>query len=109
MLLQTGGVPWTLGTNQKSERIDVRTTPKVKRLLQEAATTANKTVSEFLLDSALTEAAEVLANRNAFFLDEKKWQQFMAALDAPSSSMPRLTRLLTEPSLFERQNGQDEC
>jgi uncharacterized protein (DUF1778 family) len=100
--------PMDPGTNQKSERIDVRTTPHVKSLLQEAAAAANKTVSEFLLDSALTEAAEVLANRNMFFLDEKQWQEFVAALDAPPSSMPRLKKLLREPSLLERQNGRND-
>ena len=91
-------------TDQKSERIDVRTTRNVKRLLQKAATTANKTVSEFLLDSAITQAEEVLASRHLFFLNEKQWQKFMAALDAPPSPMPRLKKLLREPSLLERQN-----
>lgn len=94
--------------NQKSERIDVRTTPAVKRVLQQAAATANKTVTEFLIDSALTEAAEVLADRRVFFLDENQWQEFMAALDAPPSSMPRLERLLREPSILERQGDPND-
>jgi uncharacterized protein (DUF1778 family) len=88
--------------DQKSERIDIRTTLRVKRLLQEAAATTNKTVSEFLVDSALTEAAEVLANRRVFFLNEEQWQEFIAALDAPPSPAPRLEKLLREPSLLER-------
>jgi uncharacterized protein (DUF1778 family) len=87
--------------DQKSKRIDIRTTLRVKRLLQEAAATTNKTVSEFLVDSALTEAAEVLANRRVFFLNEEQWQEFMAALDAPRSPAPRLEKLLREPSLLE--------
>ena len=90
--------------DQKSERIDIRTTRNVKRLLQEAATTANKTVSEFLLDSGITQAEEVLASRRVFFLNEKQWQKFIAALDAPPSPMPRLKKLLREPSLLERQD-----
>jgi uncharacterized protein (DUF1778 family) len=93
--------------DQKSERIDIRTTPNVKRLLQEAAATANKTVSEFLLDSAITQAADVLASRRVFFLDEKQWQEFMTALDAPAVPMPRLKKLLREPSLLERQGGRN--
>jgi uncharacterized protein (DUF1778 family) len=90
--------------DQKSERIDIRTTLHVKRLLHEAAETTNKSVSELLVDSALTEAAEVLANRRIFFLNEKQWQDFMAALDAPPSPAPRLEKLLREPSLLERQD-----
>jgi uncharacterized protein (DUF1778 family) len=91
-----------LESNPKSERIDVRTTPAVKRLLQEAAAAANKTVTEFLLDSALTEAEEILANRRLFSLGEKEWQEFMAALDAPTSPMPRMKKLLREPSVLEK-------
>ena len=86
---------------QKSERIDIRTTPVVKRTLQEAASTAQKTVSEFVLDSALTHAAEVLADRRLFLLDDTQWAAFMAALDAPAKPMPRLQRLLNEPSILD--------
>jgi len=93
---------------QKSERIDIRTTPKVKRLLQEAATASNKTVTEFLLDSALTQAAEVLADRRLFLLDDKQWQEFMDALDAPPRPMPRMERLLREPSILEQQSRHDD-
>lgn len=95
-------------TNQRIERIDIRTTPKVKRLLQEAAAVSNKTVTEFLLDSALTQAAEVLADRRLFLLDDKQWDEFIAALDAPPRPMPRMERLLREPSILEEQSPRDD-
>ena len=90
-------------TVQLSERINIRTTPIVKRTLQEAAAASNKTITEFLLDSALTQAAEVLAERRLFRLDDEKWQAFIAALDAPSLPMPRLKRLLKEPSILDEK------
>lgn len=86
---------------QKSERIDIRTTPVAKRTLQEAATMSSKTVSEFMLDSALTQAAEVLADRRLFLLNDAQWTAFMAALDAPARPLPRLERLLNEPSILD--------
>mgnify|MGYP000855405442 CR=1 FL=1 len=86
---------------QKSERIDIRTTATVKRTLQEAAATSSKTVSEFMLDSALMQAAEVLADRRLFLLDDARWAAFMGALDAPTRPMPRLERLLSEPSILD--------
>lgn len=86
---------------QKAERIDIRTTSIAKRTLQEAASMTHKTVSEFILDSALTQAAEVLADRRLFLLDDVQWAAFMAALDAPSKPMPRLERLLNEPSILD--------
>ena len=85
----------------KSERIDLRTTPIVKRTLQEAAAASHKTVSEFLLDSAMTQAAEVQADRRLFLLDEAQWAAFLAALDAPAEPMPRLERLLREPGVLD--------
>lgn len=97
-----------LESTQKSERIDVRTTPAVKRILQEAAATSNKTVTEFLLDSALTQAAEVLANQRMFSLSESQWEAFMAALDAPPSPMPRLKKLLREPSILENPGARND-
>jgi uncharacterized protein (DUF1778 family) len=97
-----------LESTQKSERIDVRTTPAVKRILQEAAATSNKTVTEFLIDSALTQAAEVLANQRMFSLSEPQWEAFMAALDAPPSPMPRLKKLLREPSILENPGARND-
>jgi uncharacterized protein (DUF1778 family) len=85
----------------RGERIDVRTTPLVKRTLQRAAAAANKTVSEFLLDSGLTAAAETLADRRYFLLSSEQWEAFTAALDAPSRERPRLRGLLTEPGVFD--------
>ena len=85
----------------RSELIDVRTSASVKHLLQQAAQAANKTVSEFMLDSALTAASETLADRRLFLLDEDRWQAFLAALDLPPQPRPRLERLLRDPSVFE--------
>lgn len=90
-----------LGTEAKSERIDIRTTASVKRTLQEAAAAKSKSVSEFMLDVALTEAAEVLAERRLFLFDEDQWGAFIAALDAPAKPRPRLEVLLSKPSVFE--------
>lgn len=90
-------------TPAKSERIDIRTTQRVKRTLQEAAAASHKTVSEFLLDSALTQAAEVLADRRLFLLDDTQWEAFLAALDAPAEPMPRLERLMREPSVLDAE------
>jgi uncharacterized protein (DUF1778 family) len=89
------------GNEAKSERIDIRTTANVKRVLQEAAAARSKTVTEFVLDVALTEAAEVLAGQRLFLMDEAQWAVFMAALDAPVKAKPRLEALLREPGLFD--------
>ena len=74
----------------KTERIDVRASTPVKQLLQEAARACHKNVSEFLLDAGVTAAAQTLADRRQFVLDDTQWQAFQEALDRPVQSMPRL-------------------
>ena len=63
-----------------------------------------KSVSEFVLDSALREAEERLADRRVFTLDAKGWDVFVAALDAPPRRHARLERLFHEPSVFDRKS-----
>jgi len=85
----------------KTERIDVRASSSVKQLLQEAARSCHKNVSEFLLDAGLTAAAQTLADRRQFLLDEAQWQAFEAALDRPVQPKPRLQKLLREPGMLD--------
>ena len=80
----------------KTERIDVRTSTPVKRLLQEAARASDKNVSESLLDAGITASAQTLADHRYFTLDKPLWQAFQAALDRPTQSNPRLKQLLQE-------------
>ena len=86
---------------RKDERIDLRLSGPAKVLLQRAAGARHQTVSEFVLDSCLTAAAETLADRREFLLDEGQWQAFVVALDAPQTPKPALDQLLGTPSVFE--------
>ena len=85
----------------RSEKIDLRVTPSVKEKLYRAAAAAHRSVSEFVLEGALSHADETLSDRQHFGLNAEQWTAFMTALDAPPRSHPRLKRLLTEPSVFE--------
>lgn len=87
----------------RSEKLDLRLTREAKQTLQAAAAAARKTVSEFVLDSALSEAEERLADRRQFTLDAQSWEELLAALDAPPRRHPRLERLFREPSFFDRK------
>jgi uncharacterized protein (DUF1778 family) len=86
----------------RSEKLDLRLTPWAKQTLQRAAAAAQRSVTHFVLESALASAAETLADRQSFQLDEVQWEAFVAALDAPPQVHPRLAQLLQEPSLLER-------
>jgi uncharacterized protein (DUF1778 family) len=87
----------SIRNRSKTERIEVRASVAVKQLLQEAARTCHKNVSEFLLEAGMTAAAQTLADRRRFELDEAKWKAFQEALDRPVQSKPRLRKLLRDP------------
>jgi uncharacterized protein (DUF1778 family) len=90
----------------RSEKLDLRLTHEAKRALQAAAAVAHRSVSEFVLESALARADEALADRRTFGLNATHWKAFMAALDAPPRPMPRLERLLKEPGFFDSSSDQ---
>jgi uncharacterized protein (DUF1778 family) len=85
----------------RTEKLDLRLSKSAKQTLQAAATAARKSVSEFVLETALSEAEERLADRRIFTLDAKRWEAFVATLDAPPRRYPRLERLFREPSVFD--------
>jgi uncharacterized protein (DUF1778 family) len=86
----------------RSEKLDLRLTPDAKTLLQKAASAAHRSVSEFVLESAMARAQETLPDRQRFGLDATHWAAFVEALDAPLRELPRLKLLLREPSVFDR-------
>ncbi len=85
----------------RTTKLDLRLSPEAKRTLNAAARAANRSVSQFVLDSALSRAEETLPDRRRFDLNAEQWEAFMAALDAPTRDTPRLRRLLQEPSIFD--------
>ena len=90
----------------RSEKLDLRLTLEAKQTLQAAAQAANRSLSQFVLESALACADETLADRRTFILDDDQWAAFQAALDAPPRPLPRLQRLFNEPGFFDSSETQ---
>jgi uncharacterized protein (DUF1778 family) len=85
----------------RTTKLDLRLSPEAKLTLNAAARASNRSVSQFVLDSALSRAEETLPDRRRFELNAEQWEAFMAALDAPTRDTHRLRRLLQEPSIFD--------
>ena len=85
----------------RTEKLDLRLTPAAKQVLQRAAAATARSVSEFVLESALARAEETLPDRQRFELDAEQWAAFQAALDAPPRPLPGLAELLRAPSVFD--------
>lgn len=88
----------------RSEKLDLRVSRATKRTLEIAASVANRSLTAFVLESALARADETLADRRSFVLNKPQWTTFLAALDAPVRPLPRMRRLLTEPGFFDSES-----
>jgi uncharacterized protein (DUF1778 family) len=90
----------------RSAKLDLRLTSRAKSTLRAAAIASNRSLSDFVLESALTSAREALADRHEFTLNAAQWKKFLAALDAPPRPLPRLRRLLKSPGFFDASSAK---
>lgn len=81
--------------------INIRAKQNQRDLIDRAAQVQGKSRSEFMLESAYQKAQEVLLDRSFFGLDELKFQQFVALLDAPPTANEKLDTLLKTKSLWD--------
>lgn len=88
-------------SSTRSEKLDLRISSEAKRTLQAAAASQSRSLSEFVLESALQRAAETLPDRQRFGLDEARWKEFMAALEGRPRPLTRLTKLLRSRGPFD--------
>jgi uncharacterized protein (DUF1778 family) len=88
---------------QKEARIEVRTTKERKDFITRGAIANGQNVSDFILSSAGEKAEMILADQKEFILPRERWDKFVAALDRPKIKHERLARLMSEPSILERQ------
>jgi uncharacterized protein (DUF1778 family) len=84
----------------RDSRLNIRTTTRQDTLLRQAAAATDRTVSDFVLESAVTRAERVLADRRWFVLDEAKWLEFQRLLEQPIPEIPKLTKLFERPDPF---------
>lgn len=87
--------------SSKDARIDLRVNSTQKALLEQAAASLGKKLSDFVI-SASTEAAQLaLADQNRFALPKDKMTLFLASLEEEPREIPELRALFTRKSVFE--------
>lgn len=75
--------------------------PLQKDVIARAAEITQTTMTSFMVQQAFMAAQQILADQTHFYLSPAKWDEFCAALDAPPKNLPALSRLLTQPSVFD--------
>jgi len=89
-------------TKTRSENINLRVSRGQKALIDRAAHTLGRNRSDFMLETACREAESVLLDRRYFALPEEEFMRFIAMLDKPPASNPRLARLLRTRAPWEK-------
>jgi uncharacterized protein (DUF1778 family) len=84
----------------KTERIGLRATARQGEVLRRAAEATDSTMTDFVLDSAVDRAQQVLADRRWFVGDPAPFDEFVRMLDAPLPSTEKFDRLFSRPSPF---------
>lgn len=87
----------------KDQRLNIRASAEVKRLVEEAAQATHMTASAFVLQAALRSAQDVLADQTRFVLAPDQWSAFTAALNRPAHEIGALERAASKPSPFSER------
>ena len=74
--------------------INLRALPQQRDLIDQAAQLLGKNRSDFMLEAACDKARSVLLDQVFFSLDDTRFREFTAMLDAPDQANPGLERLL---------------
>ena len=80
----------------KNERINLRLKQSAKNLIERATTFEGKTVSSFILSSALASAEKTIHEHESIQLNEQDAQRFFDALAKPVRFNKKLTEALVE-------------
>ena len=80
----------------RTERIEIRTKPEVKSLIERAAELQHTTVSAYLLNSALEKARTDIDEANTFVLSENDRERFFSALENPPTPNKALRDLFSD-------------
>lgn len=92
----------------KDHRIEVRATGRQEAVLRQAAAATERTMTDFILASAVEQAERVLADRRWFTASDADVEAFERLLDAPLESTDRFERLWQRPTPFGKPFEVDE-
>jgi uncharacterized protein (DUF1778 family) len=82
--------------------INLRAPRSWRDLVDRAADVAGKSRTEFILESARARAVDILLDQRLFALEPRRYEAFMAALDAPPRPNEKLRRLLKRKAPWDR-------
>jgi uncharacterized protein (DUF1778 family) len=89
-------------TTPRRNSLNLRIRPELRALIDQAASLAGKTRTDFVLDAARRAAEDTLLDRTVFALEARVFAEYLARLDGPPCPNKRLRRSLETPSPWEK-------
>lgn len=77
-----------------SARINLRTSPEAKALIERAAAIMGSTVSGFMLQNAYEAASRIVADKNSIILSQEAFEVFISACENPPKPTQALIDLM---------------
>ena len=84
----------TASTATETARINLRTSPEAKALIERAAAIMGSTVSGFMLQNAYEAARRIVADKDTLMLSQEAFEAFVAAAEHSAEPTDVLRRLM---------------
>ncbi len=78
----------------ESARINLRTSPEAKALIERAAAIMGATVSSFMLQNAYEAARRIVADKDTLVLSQEAFEAFVATCEKPPRPTKALRKLM---------------
>ena len=89
------------GASETKGSISLRMDARTRDLIDRGAAIKGKTRTEFMIESALAQAIDVLLDQRLFVLDAERYDAFVEALDHPPAPGPKLRALLARKAPWD--------
>ena len=87
----------------KTERWSIRVTPAEDTIVRRVLADVGMSLNDYVVSRAVAAAIDDLADRRVFTLPAEAWDELQEILDRPPAPKPRITALLTEPSVLDAE------
>jgi len=94
-------------TRSRSQRLEVRTTPEERALIDRAVAEQGTDLTEFVISNLTVAARRVLADRSEFTLDPRAIDAWEQINRRRGRDLPGLRRLMERPSPFVDECGEN--
>lgn len=85
---------------RRSRRLELRTTPAERELIERAVAVADTDLTEFVVTNAVDAARRLLADRDQFELDTEALDEWERINAHRARDLPGLRRLMERPAPF---------